>query len=121
MGRVLSNSYIFEGQHYMPGPGGHGVVNEHGVEVALPAHFPLHLRHDVEGAPPVPDHLTDGAPSTSDFEFTIPKDADLDAMTVDELTKVAAAYGLTVQGTGSNGKVLKADLISAITVAANKE
>jgi hypothetical protein len=39
---------------------------------------------------------------------------ELDSMSVDELTAMAEKQGVTVEGTGANGRVLKADLISAL-------
>lgn len=38
--RVLDDAYIYNGQHYLPGPGGYGVVDLEGNEVDLPEDFP---------------------------------------------------------------------------------
>lgn len=43
-------------------------------------------------------------------------DPSYDDMTVDELQALADERGVTVEGTGKEGRVVKADLISALTV-----
>lgn len=38
--RILDDAYIYNGQHYLPGPGGYGVVDLEGNEIDLPEDFP---------------------------------------------------------------------------------
>ena len=38
--RILDASYIYNGKHYLPGPGGYGVVDLDGNEIDLPEDFP---------------------------------------------------------------------------------
>lgn len=43
------------------------------------------------------------------------RQADLESLTKDELAKLAEERGVTVEGTGKDGAVLKADLVKALS------
>lgn len=55
-----------------------------------------------------------GAPENKALAGPGENKADLDAMTKAELEKMAKKQGVEVEGTGSGGNVLKADLVKAL-------
>lgn len=79
---------------------------EHGVKVT---------RKVMEGQR-VPPQLIDGYLEAIG-EKPADEQADYQAMTVEDLEKLAADRELDIEGSGKDGNVLKADLINALTAA----
>jgi len=148
--RVLDDAYIFEGKHYLPGPGGFGVVDLNGQEVDLPDNFPeekLAVAKDrikameaeafrgFNRVPTADSRRADGhagvqpqdIPSRhmSDEDEDEAEGAedgeDYESMTVDELAAACDERGCEVKGSGSGGKVLKKDYIKALKKADKAE
>lgn len=141
--RILDDGYIFRGQHYLPGPGGFGVVDLKGNEIELPKDFP---KEKLERAKANIDEMEarvfkgfNRVPTASSLKadehrgvqpqdvknpFAVSEDddegveegeeSDYDSMTVDELSSLCDESGLEVKGSGASGKVLKKDYIKAL-------
>ncbi|MDP2712308.1 MAG: hypothetical protein Q8O56_13910 [Solirubrobacteraceae bacterium] len=92
----------------------------------------LRLRHleqgealptEIGGVPVDPEYITRLLEQYPEFEpdddGTVGEDltTDYDDMTVEELAALAADRDLDIQGTGAGGKVLKKDLVDALTAA----
>lgn len=141
--RVLDDAYIFRGQHYLPGPGGFGVVDLNGEEIELPKDFPKEkltkakavidemearvfkgfnrvptadsLKADEHRGKQPQDVKNPHAVGEDDDEAVEEgEESDYDSMTVDELSALCDESGLEVRGSGAGGKVLKKDYIKAL-------
>lgn len=117
---VLDNTYVFDGKIYGPGPNGLGVVHPPGTDpVELPDGFPMDKVLPSAGGsrsrPVQPSY--DPPPSTDSTEDEDEgDDTDYSVMSFDDLRTLAEERGvMPAAGSGANGRVVKADLIEALS------
>lgn len=96
---TLRRNYVYQGRTYGPG------------EVAIPVGLATALGISADGEQEVPASAPGalGTPGGDPVDYA--------SLTKAELEEAAAARGLTVEGSGAGGSVLKTDLVDALAAA----